>query len=115
MSKRGMVLASILLLCLCVAGCSSDPPSVRILNARTEKVNVQLKFGADNTININDVEAGTSTAYRDVNEGQCVVTATIQSESVAPTTTFNSEKDFNYTVVVLNSSPPALRVDSFEK
>jgi hypothetical protein len=115
MSKRKMVLAGILLLCACVAGCSSDPPSVRILNARAEKVNVQFKFGADNTININDVEAGTATAYRDVSEGQCVVTVTIQSESVAPTTTFNTEKDFNYTVVVLTSTPPALRVDSFEK
>ncbi|HSQ74511.1 MAG TPA: hypothetical protein VLT13_03070 [Bacteroidota bacterium] len=108
--KVGMVVLG-----LGIVGCSSDPPSVRIMNERTTKANVQLKVGTDNTININDVEGGKASAYRDVSEGTFVATATIQNESVSPTTTFNTEEDMNYTVVVVNSTPPTLRVDSEDK
>ena len=42
-------------------------------------------------------------------------TASIQNESVTPTTTFNNTNDNNYTIVVVNSNPPTLRVDSSSK
>ena len=115
MVSKSLLKLGVLILGLGIMGCSSDPPSVRIMNERTTKANVQLKVGTDNTININDVEGGKASAYQDVSEGTFVATATIQSESVSPTTSFNTEKDMNYTVVVVNSTPPTLRVDSEDK
>ena len=115
MVSKSLLKLGVLILGLGIVGCSSDPPSVRVMNERTTKANVQLKVGTDNTININDVEGGHASAYRDVAEGTFVATATIQNESVSPTTSFNAEKDMNYTVVVVNSTPPTLRVDSEDK
>jgi hypothetical protein len=105
----------VVMLCAGLLGCSSDPPSVRVQNERTQKVNVQFKIGNYNTTNINDVEGGTVSAYRDVNEGVCVATATIQSENEAPTASINMSNDNNYTIVIVNSTPPTMRIDESGK
>ena len=116
MRLRAIVTLSFLtLLLIGLSGCSSDPPSARVLNERTGKANIQLKFQDGNTININDVAGATATNYQDINTGTCVATASLQSESVAPTASFNAEEDMNYTVVVVNSTPPSLRVDASSK
>jgi len=116
MSARALLsLSATLALLIGLSGCSSDPPSARIFNERATKANVQLKFQDGNTININDVATAASTNYQDINTGMCVATATIQSESVSPTASFNAEEDMNYTVVVVNSTPPTLRVDATDK
>ena len=99
---------------IAVIGCSTDPPSVRVHNERTDKANVQIKT-ITTTINQNDVNAGSTTNYQEVTEGSIEATASIQSESVSPTTTFNATNDNNYTIVVVNSNPPTLRVDSSSK
>ena len=115
MTSRAVQVTAVFLLCISMIGCSTEPPSVRIMNERTTKVNIQLKVGTDNTININDVDGGAATAYRDITAGLYVVTATIQSESDAPTASFNASEDNNYTVVVVNSTPPTVRVDASGK
>ncbi|MDP2886985.1 MAG: hypothetical protein Q8P51_18420 [Ignavibacteria bacterium] len=97
-----------------VVGCSKKPPSVRVFNERATKVNVQIKT-SDNTINLNDVAAGQTTNYQDISEGPCGATAVIQNESVSPTRSFSAEKDNNYTVIVANTTPPTVRVDSQSK
>jgi hypothetical protein len=43
------------------------------------------------------------------------VTAVIQDVSVSPTVSFAAEEDNNYTIVIVNSNPPTLRVDSESK
>jgi hypothetical protein len=96
-------------------GCSEDPPSIRVRNDYTKKANVQMKVGGANTININDVTAGATTNYQDISEGTCEVSASVAGETANPTATFNAETDMNYTVVVTNTTPPALRVDSEDK
>lgn len=98
-----------------LAGCSSDPPSVRVNNQRTTKVNTQVKPVVGNTININDIAAGATSGYTDIGEGRHDVTVTIQSESESPTASFTAENDNNYTVVVLATTPPTLRIDSEDK
>jgi hypothetical protein len=97
------------------AGCSDKSPSVRVSNQRTTKANVQFKQANGNTINHNDVAPGASSNFQDVAEGQIVVTAVIQNETVSPTTAFNAMKDHNYTVVITNGDPPELRVDTQNK
>lgn len=96
-------------------GCSSDPPSVRVRNERATKANVQYKQANGNTVNINDVAGGQVTGFRDIVTGRTDVTAVIQDENVSPTVAFAAEEDNNYTIVVVNTNPPALRVDSESK
>jgi hypothetical protein len=115
MASRTVFVVGVLLVSLGLFGCSSDPPSARVLNERTTKANVQIKFADGNTININDVAAGTATAFQEIHTGTTMATATIQSESVAPSGVFNAEEDKNYTLVVVNSTPPTLRIDVSDK
>ena len=102
----------VLVLLSSFAGCSDKPPSVQVANQRTTKANVQFKQANGNTINHNDVAAGTMSNLQDIAEGAIVVTAGIQNEPVSPTTTFNATKDNNYTIVILVGNPPTLRVDT---
>ncbi len=113
MKKNLLILLSVFVL-LTIA-CSEEPPSVRVKNERTVKANVQIKQADGNTININDVESGITTGFRDIVEGSTKATAVIQDESVSPEVSFNTTKDINYTVVIENSNPPKLRVDSEDK
>lgn len=112
MPSRTALLVGSLFVVFGLCGCSSDPPSARVSNERTTKANIQIKFADGNTININDVAAGTATAFQEIHTGATVATATIQSESVSPSRAFNSEEDMNYTIVVVNSTPPTLRIDA---
>jgi hypothetical protein len=108
------VLCSIVVV-LGLSGCSTEPPSARIFNERSTKANIQLKPQAGNTININDVAGGAATVYQDIGTGMHLATATIQNESVSPTVAFDASDGNNYTVVVVNSTPPTLRVDASGK
>jgi len=112
--KKTLLYIIALAFSIAVIGCSTEPPSVRVHNERTDKANVQIKT-TTTTINQNDVNAGSTTNFQEVAEGNIEATASIQSESVSPTTTFNATNDNNYTIVVVNSNPPTLRVDSSSK
>ena len=94
--------------------CSDEPPSFRVKNERPTKANVQIKT-VNNTVNLNDVQPGTVTNYQDVAEGKVEITAGIQNEDFSPTGSFNASNNYNYTIVVVNSTPPSLRVDSSSK
>jgi len=112
--KKIFYLIVMIVVTLSIAACSEEPPSIRVSNERTNKANVQIKT-VNNTINHNDVAGGTATNYQDVAEGKIDVTAEIQNESVSPTTTFNASNDNNYTIVILNSNPPLLKVNVSSK
>ncbi len=105
----------ILVLFTVFLGCSSDPPSVRVSNQLATKANVQYKQSNGNTVNINDVAGGQVTGYRDIVTGRTDVTAVIQDVAVSPTVSFAAEENNNYTIVVVNTNPPTLRVDSESK
>lgn len=113
-SRRSVILFAFLILAG-VPGCSNEPPSLRIFNERSSKANLQIKPDAGNTFNINDVPGGAGTAYQDISAGGYVATATIQNETVSPEVRFVASENNNYTVVVVNSTPPTLRVDTSEK
>lgn len=95
-------------------GCSDEPPAFRVSNERQEKANIQIQT-VRNTININDVQPGTITAFQEVPGGKVDVTAVIQSQSVSPSASFNADVDNNYTIVLLNSTPPTFRIDKADK
>lgn len=69
-------------------------------NERTEKANVQIQTSGGDTFNINEVTEGQTTEYQTVVEGNTVVTAVIQRETVSPIVTIFEEKDSFYSTVV---------------
>lgn len=96
---------------LILTACSSEPPSIRVINRRTTKANVQVKPTSGNTININDVAAGQTSSYQDISEGYCQATATLQSESASPYLYFTVIKGRKYSIVILEGLTPSLRID----
>jgi len=95
-----------------VVGCSdAADPKFRIHNERSDKANLQIQTSGGNTININDVEAGQTTAFQTAAEGNITVTAVIQNEPVSPKASFFATKDTRYTIVILTGVIPTLRVD----
>ena len=86
-------------------------PQFRITNERSDKANVQIQTTGGNTININDVASGQTTAYQSAPEGDIVVTAVIQNETISPTATFFASKDTRTTIVILGGIPPTIRID----
>lgn len=101
-----------LIFVIAIISCSDETdPQFRIHNERADKANVQLQTSGGNTVNINDVGAGQSTAYQTVAVGIITATAVIQNESVSPAVTFSTAKDTRYTIVIRTGNPPVLRVD----
>jgi hypothetical protein len=110
--KRVLIgLISIAFLMLMYACSDEADPQFRIKNERTDKVNVQIQTTGGNTININDVESGITTAYQSAPEGDIVVTAVIQNVTTSPTATFFAAKDTRTTIVILAGTVPAIRID----
>ena len=94
-----------------LSACTSDPPRVRVSNQRTEITDVQLKRSSGNTYNINDVGASIATGYIEVEPSNYEVDANVEGISPSATTFFTADEDESYTIVVLNTTPPTLRVD----
>ena len=113
--KQLRILSAALLLVLVAAACSEEDPSIRVRNDFDKKANVQLKPAAGNTININDVEGGTTSVFHDVQEGEWTATASISSVSESPEKTFRTENDMNYTVVIINAQPPTMEIVAEDK
>jgi len=95
-----------------LSACSDEAdPQFRIRNERLDKANLQIQTSGGNTINLNDVQPGQTTAFQSAAEGNIVATAVIQNESVSPTVTFFGRKDTHSTVVVQTGNPPFLRIE----
>ena len=105
---------TIIILVITFIACSDEPPSFRVKNERSTKANVQIKT-VTNTININDVLPGTITNYREVPEGIVEISAEIQNETDEPTGSFNAENNKNFTIAIVNSTPPSIRIDVTDK
>ncbi len=101
----------IVLLSIVLSACSSDPPRVRVSNQRLEITDVQLKRSSGNTYNLNDVGPQITTGYLEVEPSSYEVDAKVEGVSPSATTHFTAHEDESYTIVVLNTIPPTLRVD----
>jgi hypothetical protein len=110
--KKILSLITGLILVMAFIGCSEEEPSFRVYNERSTKANVQIKPSAGNTINVNDVEMGQTSLYQVIPEGSTEITAVIQGEAISPETIFKASNDYSYTIVIANTNPPTLRVDS---
>ena len=58
--------------------CKNEDPAARIINNGTDKASVQIKTSGGNTVNINNVEPGTASAYNSFAAGQVTFTITVK-------------------------------------
>ena len=78
-------------------GCGEDElPRIRVTNETTEEVNISFKQGTDPTSNINGVQPGATSAFREIKEGHTLVTGLPDKDSL----TFTAERGSDYTIVV---------------
>lgn len=110
--KRQLTVITLIVVSLILTSCSKDKPKVRVTNQRGDITDVQLKRSVGNTYNINDVGGGATTGYIEVDVSSYEVDAKPENVSGKATTFFSAEEDKLYTVVVLNTNPPAVRVDT---
>ncbi len=108
--KTTFAVVATIVVCLCMVGCSKDKPKVRVSNQRNDITDVQLKRQSGNTVNINDVGANATTGYIEVDVSNYEVDAKPENVSGNATTFFNAQEDKLYTIVVLNTTPPSVRV-----
>jgi hypothetical protein len=66
--------------------CKDENPQARITNNGTQKASVQVKTSGGNTININNVDPGTSSAYASYAPGQVTFTIAVNNTSYVKTT-----------------------------
>ena len=97
-----------------LASCSDDPapPQFRVKNERATKASLQVQTSNGNTININNVDAGTTSAYQGVAAGVVDVTVQITGETGDFTASFTAINDQTFTIVVANTTPPTINIVS---
>ncbi len=78
--------------------CSGEDPSARILNNGTQKASVQIKTSGGNTVNINNVDPGTSSNYSSYAIGQ--VTFTIKIKNIDYVKTVDLNKCYYYDIAI---------------
>ena len=59
----------------------NEDPRARIINNGTQKASVQIKTSNGNTVNINNVDPGTSSAYSSYAAGQVTFTITVNNNN----------------------------------
>ncbi len=78
--------------------CKNEDPSARIINNGSEKASVQIKTSGGNTININNVDPGTSSAYDSYASG--IVTFTITISNNVYVETVQMLDCYNYDIAI---------------
>lgn len=59
--------------------CKNEDPRARIINNGTQKASVQIKTSNGNTVNINNVDPGTTSPYSSYTAGQVTFTITVSN------------------------------------
>jgi hypothetical protein len=103
-----------ILLLLGFVSCSSDPkpPQFRVKNDRDTNASLQVKTSEGNTININNVAPGTTSAYQGVAAGLVDITVSIQGEVDDYTASFIAVNDKTFTIVIAATTPPTVSIVS---
>ena len=67
-----------LIITACNDGCEKGDPSVVLVNNATEKGDIQIKTSGGNTVNVNNIQPGSSSEKRTFAPGDIEFTVTIQ-------------------------------------
>ncbi len=69
------MISCIIIVCLCSCNrCKDEDPRARVTNHSTAKISVQIKTTGGNTVNINNVDPGTSSPYTSYAAGNVTFT-----------------------------------------
>ncbi len=82
----------------CKKSCSGENPRARIINNGTHKASVQIKTSGGNTININDVEAGSSSEYSSYAAGVTTFTLKVSNVDYVKTVTMTTCDDYDIAI-----------------
>ena len=78
--------------------CSNEDPRARIINNGTEKASVQIKTSGGNTVNINNVDPSTSSAYSSYAAGQITFTITVKNNPFVKIVTMSQCYDYDIAI-----------------
>lgn len=95
-----LVLSFILMVGLnaCKKKCKDEQPQARIINNTTQKASVQIKTSDGNTVNINNVDPGTSSSYSNYAAGTITFTLTLKTVNYVETVQMNN--CYNYDIAI---------------
>ena len=82
----------------CKKKCSGEDPRARIINNGTSKAGVQIKTSGGNTVNINDVAAGTASDYSSYAAGQVTFTLKVSNVDYEKTVILSECYDYDITI-----------------
>lgn len=93
----------------CKKKCKDEPPQARIINNGTSKASVQIKTSNGSTVNINNVDPGTSSPYAAYSAGEITFTLSVNSTPYVKTVAMGNcyyydiaiDKDNNITTAVI--------------
>ena len=78
--------------------CKDEDPRARIINNGTQQASVQIKTSGGNTVNINNVDQGTSSSYSSYAAGQ--TTFTIKVSNIDYVKTVEMNKCYEYDIAI---------------
>ncbi len=82
--------------------CKDEDPRARIINNGTQKASVQIKTSGGNTVNINNVDSGTSSAYSSYAAG--LTTFTLKVNNIDYVKTVEMSKCYEYDIAIDNNN-----------
>ena len=102
MRKAAFLIAAFITISLVGIGCGCDGenPSVVLTNNGTGKADIQVKTSGGYTVNINNVQPGTSSASETFAPGDIVFTIAIQGVADPIVYTLHSASCYDYIVTV---------------
>ncbi len=78
--------------------CSGEQPRARIVNNGSKEANVQIKTSGGNTVNINNIGAGTASAFNSFAAGSTTFTITVDKANYVQT--YSMEECFEYDIAI---------------
>ena len=81
----------------------NEDPRARIINNGTQKASVQIKTSNGNTVNINNVDPSTSSAYSSYAAGQVTFTITVSSSNYVKILDIGSGYDYDIAIDANNN------------
>ena len=82
----------------CSKKCDNEMPRARIVNNGTIKASVQIKTSNGSTVNINNVDPGTSSPYASYAAGTITFTISVNSINYEKTTTVANCYDYDIAI-----------------
>jgi hypothetical protein len=101
-SRSLLLLASVCALATGCKKCKDEDPRVRIANNGTQRASVQVQTSGGNTVNLNNVEPGTTSSYASYAAGQATFTLKVNNVDYAKT--LNVAKCHEYTIAIDRSN-----------